>query len=207
MLDHLHLGDQIGGLDQRLGRVAAGDDDVDVGRLVVAQERDHFVDRQIVVAEHDVEFVEQHDLVLAGGDDRLGALPGGAGRGEVALAILGLPGEALAHRVDRHEVAEFLQRDALAGLPLALDELDDGDRHAVAEGAEDHAEGGRRLALALAGVDDQQALLDRLGGDDLVARRLLLAHLLGVAGVEFGFGHVLHSAASLRASMSADRRS
>ena len=47
--------------------------------------------------------------------------------------------------------------------PVALDELDDADLHAVAERAEDHAEGGRRLALALAGVDDEQALLDRLG--------------------------------------------
>ena len=49
--------------------------------------------------------------------------------------------------------------------------------------AEDHAEGGRDLALALAGVDDQQALLDRLGRHDLVARRLDLAHFLGVTGV------------------------
>ena len=122
-------------------------------------------------------------------------------------AVLRLPGEALAHRVDGHQVAEFLQRDALAGLPLALDELHDRDLHAVAERAEDHAEGGGRLALALAGVDDQQALLDRLGRDDLVARLLLLAHLLGVVGVDLGFGHVLHSAASFRSAMSADRRS
>src|SRR5690606_8719828 len=61
--------------------------------------------------------------------------------------------------------------------------------HAVAKGAEDHAEGGGRLALALAGVDDEEALLLGLGGEDLVARGLLLAHLFGVIGVALGLGH------------------
>jgi hypothetical protein len=57
----------------------------------------------------------------------------------------------------------------------------------VAERAEDHAEGRRRLALSLAGVDDQQTLLDRLGGDDLVARLFLAAHLVRVLGVDLLF--------------------
>ena len=46
-----------------------------------------------------------------------------------------------------------------------------------------HAERGGGLALAGAGVDDQQALLADLGRHDLVARRLVLARLFVVAGV------------------------
>ena len=59
---------------------------------------------------------------------------------------------------------------------------------AVAEAAHDHAEGGGRFALALAGVDDEQALLDRLGRAMILARAAgSLACLLGMAGVDLGF--------------------
>ena len=81
--------------------------------------------------------------------------------GDVAVAVLGFPGEAFAHRLDGHELGKFLEHGALAGAPGALDELHDADLHAMADGAEHHAEGGGRFALALAGVDDEQALLDR----------------------------------------------
>ena len=65
MLDIGHLGDEIGHLDQlRLG-VAAGDDDVLVGGLLVAQEGHDLVDREVVVAQDDVEFVEHDQLVAA----------------------------------------------------------------------------------------------------------------------------------------------
>jgi hypothetical protein len=47
--------------------------------------------------------------------------------------------------------------------------------------AQDHPEGGRTLALARAGMDDDQALLAFLRGHDLVARGLLLGHLHGMA--------------------------
>ena len=58
--------------------------------------------------------------------------------------------------------------------------------------AEHHAESRGRLALALAGMDDQQAFFDGLAGHDLVARRLLLAHLLVVTViVVFGHGRAL----------------
>src|SRR3546814_4991108 len=70
--------------------------------------------------------------------------------------------------------SDVCSSDLLAGFPLALHELHDADLHAVAERAEHQAEGGRRLALALAGVDDEQALLLRLVGQHLVARGLAL---------------------------------
>src|SRR5579872_2502155 len=53
----------------------------------------------------------------------------------------------------------------------------------MANMAKYHAERRRGFALAAAGVDDQEALLAGLGRHDLVARRLVLAHLLGVARI------------------------
>src|SRR6185312_8305805 len=99
------------------------------------------------------------------------------------------PGEALAHRLDRYKLRKFQQNVAFAGRPGALHELHHADLEAMTDGAKDHAEGGRRLALALAGMDDQEAALLGLGGEDATARRLLLAHLVGVIGVTFRLGH------------------
>ena len=114
-------------------------------------------------------------------DQLLGAFPGGAGGGDVALAVLGFPGEAFAHDVQRHQFGEFRQHASLAGLPRRdLTNCTTPTGIAMADVPEHHAERGRRLALALAGVDDQQALLAGLGRHDLVARRLVLARLLRV---------------------------
>ncbi len=138
-----------------------------------------------------LQLVEQQQFVGGIGHQRLGLLPGGAGGSDVAGAVLGLPGEAHAHGVDGHQLGEALEQAALAGLPAALDELHDADPEAMAEAAHDHAEGGRRLALALAGVDDEQAFLDRLGRHDLGARGPPLGRLLGVARIDLGFGQTL----------------
>src|SRR6185312_13476127 len=55
--------------------------------------------------------------------------------------------------------------------------------HAVTDVTEHHAERGGGLALAGAGIDDQKTLLADLGRHDLVARRLVLARLFGMACV------------------------
>src|SRR3546814_12503443 len=91
--------------------------------------------------------------------------------------------------------SDVCSSDLLAGFPLALHELHDADLHAVAERAEHQAEGGRRLALALAGVDDEQALLLRLVGQHLVARGLALLRLLVGARVDLVFAGFRHYAA------------
>ena len=49
---------------------------------------------------------------------------------------------------------ELREEFALAGFPGAFDELHHADLLAPAKGADDHAEGGTRLALAVAGVDE-----------------------------------------------------
>src|SRR3546814_19729421 len=89
-----------------------------------------------------------------------------------------------------------LQRGSLAGLPLARHELHDADPHAVAQRAEHQAEGSRRLALALAGVDDEEPLLLRLVGQHLLARGLALLRLLVGAGVDVVFAQLCHDAAT-----------
>src|SRR5690606_25684000 len=114
-------------------------------------------------------------------------LPGAGRSRHVAGEILRLPGEPLTHRVPRHAIAEDGEGVALAGLPAALDELHDADAASVAEHPERQAEGGRRLALARAGVDDQQALLDRLLRNLGILHLLALRHLGAVAlGVAVG---------------------
>src|SRR3546814_9398091 len=71
--------------------------------------------------------------------------------------------------------------------------MDDARLPAMAEGADHHAERGGRLALALAGVDDQQAFFLRLGRHDPVMGGLFLLHLFGML-----FGRALdHCGASL----------
>src|SRR3546814_8330047 len=71
--------------------------------------------------------------------------------------------------------------------------MDDARLPAMAEGADHHAERGGRLALGLAGVDDQQAFFLRLGRHDPVMGGLFLLHLFGML-----FGRALdHCGASL----------
>ena len=61
----------------------------------------------------------------------------------------------------------------------------------MAERAEDNAEAGRGFALAFAGIDDHQTFFIGLGRQNLVTHGLLLAHLVGVALVDFRFGQIL----------------
>ena len=56
MFDHFHLGHQIGQLDHFIAGVAAGYDDVFV-EWARFQYRENFFKRQIIIAQHDVEFV------------------------------------------------------------------------------------------------------------------------------------------------------
>jgi hypothetical protein len=104
------------------------------------------------------------------------------------LAVLGLPGEALAHHLDLDQIGEAREQMALAGVAAALDELHHTELAAMAEAAHGQAPRRRALALARPGVDDQQTLLDRLGRVDPVLGRLDPGHLLTVRLVYLGFG-------------------
>ena len=113
----------------------------------------------------------------------------GAGKGKSSSAfgmVLRFPGKAFAHRVELAEIAKMAGEQApLAGVPGALDELHDRAGEAMGNAAHDHAEGGGRLALAGAGMDDDQALFAALGRHDLVAGDLDFRHFRRVAGVGF----------------------
>ena len=61
---------------------------------------------------------------------------------------------------------------------------------AAAERAQHQAPGCRRFALALAGVDDEQAFLDGLFGDLGILRRLAVFHLGFVPRIFGAVGHV-----------------
>ncbi len=202
MLDQCHLGDQIGHLDQLGLGVAAGDDHVLVGGLLVAQEGQDFIEIEIVVTQHDVQLVEQHQPMTVIADHLLGALPARGRGGDVTLTVLGDPGEALAHDVQRDQIRKGLQQTRFARVPFRrLGELHDADGIAMTDMAEHHAQRRRCLALAGAGMDDQQAFLSDLGRHDLVLRRLVFGGLDLVAGIFFivvdSFGHAISFAISL----------
>src|SRR5690348_14223225 len=98
MFDESHLGDEIGGFYKRRFRISTGDDDVQA--VAPAGERgDHRFEVEIIVAQGDIELVENDEAErwIVHQLDRL--VPGTLGRGHVARQILRLPGEAFAHGV------------------------------------------------------------------------------------------------------------
>ena len=113
--------------------------------------------------------------------------PGALRGGDVARAILRLPGEPFAHCVPGDLIAEFSERVAFCGVPGAFDELHHADAVAAAEHAQGETEGGRRFSLASAGMDDEKALLDFFLGDLGILHRFALRHFGAMA---FGFGLV-----------------
>ena len=120
--------------------------------------------------------------------------PGAFGRRDVARAILRLPGEAFAHRVPDDLIAELRQRIALGGVPGALDELHHADPLAAPEHAQRQPESRGGFALAGAGMDDEQALLDGLAGDLGILHGLALGHL-GAMALGFGLDRSVRSCA------------
>ena len=149
-------------------------------------------DVQIVIAQRDVDFVQQHHADLGVADQFFGLVPAGTGGGDVARLVLGFPGKALAHGVKLAQPAEMRgQQAAFAGVPCALDELHHRAGHPMRDAAQDHPEPGRGLALALAGMNDHQPLFAGLSRHHAVAGGLDPCHLLGVAGVFIGIHRAL----------------
>src|SRR5581483_3084657 len=144
MLHQRHLGDEIGGIDQLLLGIAAGEHDMGQRRLRSLQERDDLVDIEIIVAQRDVDLVEHDHTQAFVRDQRFRFLPSGLRGGDVAGAILRLPRETFTHGVELTQFAEIRgQQASLTGIPGALDELHYRAGKAVRDTAQDHAEGGR----------------------------------------------------------------
>ena len=148
--------DEVGGRDQLGRRVAAGDHDVLEARAV-AQRRDHVVELDPAPLDRVGDLVEQQELVALLGDHPLDARPALARLVGRLLEILRDPRPAVAHLLPV-DAAERRRGLRLADLPLArLDELEDAAAVAARPGAQEHAEGRRALALAVAGEDDDAA--------------------------------------------------
>src|SRR4029079_7983248 len=91
----------------------------------------------------------------------------------IPLQVGAGPGEAAAERGDLHP--ESTRR---AGLPpiaaLGFDELEHGNAQTLTRSAQEETESGGRLALAIAGVDDDQTLVAAIGPATMCSQRLAL---------------------------------
>ena len=152
---------------------------------------DHVVDVDPAPVHRVGELVEHVEVVGLVGEPALDLRPALGGRRGVVLGLAGLarPGPAGAHLVplDRAALAGVVvqRRRAFEGGLLAdpplgrLHELEDPDRPALVPAAQREPERGRRLPLAVAGVDDQQRPVAALpGGQPVVGddERLSLRH-------------------------------
>src|SRR4051794_14587027 len=161
MLDLDHLADEVGSFDELRRRVAAGDDHVLEARAV-AQGADDLVLVEPAELHRIGELVEEQELVALVGDPAGDLGPALARAVGGLLEVLADPRPAVAHLlpVDPAQLARGL---VLADLPLArLDELEDPAAVAARPRAHEHPEGARRLALAVAGEDDEQRAVARL---------------------------------------------
>ncbi len=139
--------------------VAARQDDVHRLRLLF-ERSDHLGRVEHAVADGVVDLVEDHQVPLAGADGLLGFRPGLLHQLDVFRVGLGAAhfDEAAAHLLHHEVGAKGLHRVQFAVVPGALEELQHQHLQAVAHGAQSGAHGCRGLALAGAGVHEDQAL-------------------------------------------------
>src|SRR4029077_21072422 len=99
MLDLPHLGYEVGNLDNfRLG-IAPGQDHVKHGRLIL-KKIDDIRDRQKVIAERVVDFVQNHNVIISRKYFFLSRAPGISHHSLVYFHILAFPGKTLPHRLN-----------------------------------------------------------------------------------------------------------
>src|SRR5262245_38692130 len=176
VLHQRHLGDKIGCGDQlRLG-IAAGEGEVKAWPSCL-QCGDGGMHLEIVIAQGNIELIEDNEAEGRVGHEFYRLRPGLLRGGDVALEILRLPGEALAHSMPGDLIGKHRERVALRRVPRSFDELNDADAVAAAEHAQRKTEGRGGLASAGAGMDDKQTLFNRLGGNLRILHRLALRHL------------------------------
>ena len=131
---------------------------------------------QVFESDHIGEFVQHHQVETGILQQRPGHVPGALRRRDIGAAILGIPGEAGAHLVERYLGAVLFQVDFLPRKLFTLDELDDSHLVAVTQGAHYHAECRARLALAVTGEQDRDPALRIRCLDSGVHIGLLLLH-------------------------------
>src|SRR5690606_39241297 len=155
----------------------------DRARLDVGQ---HLIETQIAVLEGDVQLIKHYQRDTLVIQQVAGDRPGFPSLGNIPLAILGIPGESLAHHVVLHLLGKAAEEDLFAGARRPLDELHHPDPEAVAQGAGHHTERRAAFALAVAGVHQQQAVLVLGGGHFFRDDRLLALHARPMTSVALG---------------------
>ena len=157
-----------------------------------AQRGDDRLQVEILVAQRDVELVEddQPEAGSAISSSAFAQARSAAAMSRVRSCVSQVKPSPIVCQTTWSPNAASASRSA--GMPSALDELHHADAMAAAEHAQSKPERGRRLALAGAGMDDQQTLLDRLSGDLGVLHGFALCHLGAMAlglGVVDGVAH------------------
>ena len=161
VLDLDDLADQVGGVDQALRGVAAGDDDVLEPRPIAEGGHDLLL-RDPAVLDRVRELVEEQELVALGLDPPLDLRPPFAGAVGGLLEVARDPRPAVPHLLPV-DATQRLRGLRLADLPLAgLHELKDPAAIPTRPRAQQHPERARRLPLAMTGDHDQQRLVARL---------------------------------------------
>src|SRR6516165_2855686 len=159
VLYFLHLGDQVGELDQSGVSVAPGTDDVDTFGPG-AQGFHDLVGVEHFVADDVVDLVEDHQVICAGIDGVAARLPAQLGQLDVFGSGFGAADfhDPPAHGTDfEFVVAQHLGRVQFAVMPGTLDELNHEHPDALADGAKRRAQSAGGFALAGPGVNDQKA--------------------------------------------------
>ena len=142
MLHHLHLGDQIRALDQRVAGAAPGEHHVQVLALVV-EGGEHALGIELLEPQRHDDLVEHHHVQVGACEQLLRERPRALGGLAVALGVLREPGKALTHAMPRHLLAEAGKRVGLGSGDGALHVLHHCRTHAVLQRAQQHPEGGR----------------------------------------------------------------
>src|SRR6266540_1614783 len=120
------------------------------------------------------DLVQDDEVVRAGSDDLDGALPAERRRGRMVVHR----DARIAQTVDGEAPPRDFQVNAwqaaqdrpFAALPLTFDELQYEHTHVVAGGANHKSDGGRRFALAIAGIDDRQPVTLAALGSPVLGR-------------------------------------
>ena len=94
MLHVAHFRDHIRGFDQLFFRIPPCQNNVGHEWLFSLQELDDFINVQIVIAQRDIDLVQQHEINLWVQNHFLGLFPSRTRRCNVTFAVLGFPCEA-----------------------------------------------------------------------------------------------------------------
>jgi hypothetical protein len=157
VLDFRHLGHEVGYLDKRRRGAATGENKLDMGRFIF-NELEDFLRRDKAEETGAIDFVEDHEVVLAAGN----ILPGG-GEGGLCLDFFGrINGPFISDELAQAEagyldVGQGSERFKFALGGTTLDEENNRYFQSVTGRPENRAQRGGRFTLAIAGENLDKA--------------------------------------------------